>query len=83
MKNAHASKPKRDFNKPKDAVYVTVHGVEEAFKPGTEPHYDYTPDEEGPKPYLNTWKGDEDEAPPAAPTDEAPPPAKKNPEDLY
>ena len=83
MQHAYANRPKRDFNVPKDVVFASVRGIQEAFKPGTEPHYDTTPDDSGPKPYLDIMQngGPADEAPPA--TDEAPPPAKKNPDDLY
>ena len=48
--------PKRQFNKPKDAVYVSIRGREEAFKPGTEPQITYTPVEDGPTPYLDAWE---------------------------
>ena len=83
MQHAYANRPRRDFNVPKDVVFASVRGIQEAFKPGTEPHYDTTPDDSGPKPYLDIMQsgGPTDEAPPA--TDEAPPPAKKNPDDLY
>ncbi|HEX7800395.1 MAG TPA: penicillin-binding protein 1A [Asticcacaulis sp.] len=56
MKQAHAGKPARDFNKPKDAVYAYVNGIQEAFKPGTEPKMQAAP-VDGPRPYLDTWNG--------------------------
>ncbi len=79
MHNAYAKKPPRDFNVPRDATFAYVRGIQEAFKPGTEPHYTSSPDEDGPKPYLDTWKGVDDEAPPVA--DEAPPVGRKAPDD--
>ena len=82
MQHAYAKKPPRDFNVPRDATFAYVRGIQEAFKPGTEPHYSASPDDEGPKPYLDTWKGGNDEAPPSE--DESPPSAgKKSPDDLY
>jgi penicillin-binding protein 1A len=51
--------PKKPFTKPKDAVYVTVRGIVEAFKPGTEPkavmEVDLTA-VPGPKPYEGQWR---------------------------
>jgi penicillin-binding protein 1A len=37
MQQALKGKPVEDFAKPKDAVFRTVHGIEEAFHPGFEP----------------------------------------------
>jgi penicillin-binding protein 1A len=37
MQQALKNKPIEDFAKPKDAVFKTVHGIEEAFHPGFEP----------------------------------------------
>jgi penicillin-binding protein 1A len=81
MKQAHAGKPARDFNKPKDAVYAYVRGIEEAFKPGTEPKTPVAPEIDGPKPYVDTWQdnGDQgagpDTAPPNYVPSEEPPPS--------
>ena len=69
MKAAYVNRPKRQFNKPKDAVYVSIRGREEAFKPGTEPQITYTPVEDGPTPYLDAWEDAGDNAPAV---DEAP-----------
>ena len=83
MKNANAGKPNREFNKPKDAVYMSVRGIEEAFKPGTEPKFVAAPVmDEGPKPYLDTWSDDGDIGGPVTvvPAEE-PPPAKKKSSD--
>ncbi|MCR6660983.1 MAG: penicillin-binding protein 1A [Asticcacaulis sp.] len=79
MKNANAGKPNRDFNKPHDAVYMSVHGVEEAFKPGTEPKYTAPSEDDGPKPYLDTWSDDGDTSGPVTvvPAEEPPPPPKQ------
>lgn len=84
MKSANAGKPKKPFPKPRDAVFVSVRGIEEAFRPGTEPKYDATaPQEDGPKPYLDTWQDtDIDEsAPVTSPVEQAPQPKKKTLED--
>jgi hypothetical protein len=66
MKNAYAGRTVRDFNKPRDAVYASVHGIVEAFKPGTAPQVpDSSPADNTDtlKPYLSTWKdsGEEQE----------------------
>lgn len=90
MKQAHAGKPARDFNKPKDAVYAYVRGIQEAFKPGTAPKAQAAP-EAGPRPYLDTWNGKDDgdqandNAPPNYVPSEEPPPesAKKAPAPVY
>jgi penicillin-binding protein 1A len=37
MQQALKGRPTEDFEKPKDAVYKTIHGIEEAFHPGFEP----------------------------------------------
>lgn len=74
MKNANVNKPRKAFPKPKDAVFAYVRGIEEAFKPGTEPQYSTAPVEDGPKPYLDTWKGDEDAPMTSVPAEDAPPP---------
>ncbi len=84
MANVHKDKPKKDFPKPRGAVFASVRGIEEAFRPGTEPKYQDTMDEtNGPKPYLDIMTNDNDEAPPSedVPTDEAPPPPKKTLDD--
>lgn len=62
MKQAYADRPKRDFLKPRDAVFVSIRGREEAFKPGTEPKYEAPPEVDGPRPYLETWGGGRTEA---------------------
>lgn len=83
MKHAHAGKPARDFNKPKDAVYAYVNGIQEAFKPGTAPKVQAAPDIIGPKPYLDTWQdtntNDEDGGAPISyvPSEEPPPASQK------
>ncbi|MDV6329462.1 penicillin-binding protein 1A [Asticcacaulis sp. 201] len=84
MKSANAGKPNREFQKPRDAVYMSVRGIEEAFKPGTEPKYEAAPaSEDGPKPYLDTWtdEGAPGEPVKVVPAEEPPPPPKKRPAD--
>ncbi len=59
MQQALKNKPVKPFMKPKDAVFVSVRGYEEAFRPGTEPKPVVTAapsDIEGPKPYTEVWR---------------------------
>ncbi|MDQ0462874.1 penicillin-binding protein 1A [Caulobacter ginsengisoli] len=85
MKVALEGKPKTDFTPPKDAKFMTVAGVREAFKPGSEPRGPSgpaAPKPEGPVLYNQAWpdgKLKEDQAPPP-PT--KPPPKPKIPDDL-
>ena len=77
MQNAYKGRPVRDFNKPKDAVYASVHGVVEAFKPGTVPAVpDVAPTDaaDTAKPYLSTWKDNGEEQEGQMPDGPAPPP---------
>ncbi len=90
MTEATKGKPVLDFKKPKDARFVVVHGYEEAFKPGTEPHGDAAPLDavSGPQAYTDVWKngavtGASNAAGAVKPTTPPPPPPKKKtPEDL-
>ncbi|ESQ76480.1 penicillin-binding protein 1A [Asticcacaulis sp. YBE204] len=82
MATANKGKPVKEFRKPKDAVYVSIRGHEEAFRPGTEPKpVEHVPGEvEGPKPYNEVWRDGltgqpADEVPPAK--QPAEPPKKK------
>jgi penicillin-binding protein 1A len=45
--------PRKPFVAPKDAVFVRVRGIDEAFKPGTEPKQPVPAPDNGPRPYLN------------------------------
>ncbi|OYW79592.1 MAG: hypothetical protein B7Z26_07810 [Asticcacaulis sp. 32-58-5] len=67
MEDALKDKPVKPFMKPKDAVFVSVRGYEEAFRPGTEPKpvVVAAPAEiDGPKPYTEVWRdGLTEEAP--------------------
>ncbi|MFP1131290.1 penicillin-binding protein 1A [Asticcacaulis sp. W401b] len=58
MAAATKNKPVKDFRKPKEAIYVSIRGHEEAFRPGTEPKpIERTPDVvDGPKPYTEVWR---------------------------
>ncbi len=90
MQVALKQRPARPFVKPKNAVFRTVNGIEEAFRPGTERHVR----EDAPAPvapagpiaYNEILRREQEAAqapaaPPPAPT--APPPPKKQPaEDL-
>ena len=93
MQTALRERPARPFVRPRNAIFRTVNGIEEAFRPGTErlraeeqaPAQDLPT---GPQNYNEVVRREEDEAtgqtPPAAPTPPAtPPPPKKEPaEDL-
>lgn len=92
MQVALRKRPARPFVRPKNAVFRTVNGIEEAFRPGTERRRE----EEAPRPqtptgpqnYNDILRREEEEAaglpPPTTPTPPTtPPPAKKEPaEDL-
>lgn len=57
MKEATKGMPKTDFKAPRNAKFIMVHGIREAFRPGTEPKVAETPlgamPGDGPKPYLS------------------------------
>jgi penicillin-binding protein 1A len=87
MQQALKGKPIADFDKPKDAVFRTVHGIEEAFHPGFEPKLQAVSDtgDDQPHPGLPPIGG----AAPAAvtpipvqPTAPPKPQKKKVPDDL-
>lgn len=75
MQTALRGSPYRDFQPPKTAKFVLVNGIREAFRPGTEPKPQLTP--EGPVPYGEAWGGG-----PAVPPPPPPPKVQKVPEDL-
>ncbi|MFT3997847.1 MAG: penicillin-binding transpeptidase domain-containing protein, partial [Asticcacaulis sp.] len=58
MSAALKDKPVKEFRKPKDAVFVSIRGHEEAFRPGTEPKpVERAPEaDDGPKPYNEVWR---------------------------
>ena len=78
MGNVHKTKPAKDFPKPREAVFMSVRGIEEAFRPGTEPKFeDNGPsDDSQPIPYLDTIKDGDDDQPPPDTSEPAPPPVK-------
>jgi penicillin-binding protein 1A len=86
MKEALKGKPKVDFVPPKEAKFITVAGIREAFRPGTEPRGPsgpVAPKPEGPVLYNQAWpdgKLKEDQTPP--PPTAKPPPKPKIPDDL-
>jgi len=91
MQEALKERPARPFVKPKNAVFRTVNGIEEAFRPGTERHLrEEAPRPaapEGPQNYNDLIRREQDArsqaTAPAAPAPVAPPPPKKEPaEDL-
>ncbi|WP_298744732.1 penicillin-binding protein 1A [uncultured Brevundimonas sp.] len=93
MQVALRKRPARPFVRPRNAVFRTVNGIEEAFRPGTERRRE----EERPRPqaptgpqnYNDVLRREREEAAglppssPAAPPSTPPPPARKEPaEDL-
>ncbi len=93
MQVALKKRPARPFVRPRNAVFRTVNGIEEAFRPGTERRRE----EEAPRPqvptgpqnYLDVLRREREEAAgqtptqPTAPPPTTPPPPKKEPaEDL-
>ena len=73
MQTALRGVPVRDFKVPKSTRFVLVNGVQEAFRPGTEPRAAL--DSTGPIPYGQAWGNGAPAAPP-------PPKIQKVPEDL-
>lgn len=93
MQVALRERPARPFVRPKNAIFRTVNGIEEAFRPGTERRREEerAPAQEmptGPQNYNEVLRREREEAappPPAAapPPPTTPPPARKEPaEDL-
>ena len=78
MREATKGLPKNDFKTPRNAKFIMIHGIREAFRPGTEPKVAELPlgaiPGEGPKPYL-TLPGSE-----TGTTAPPPPPPKKTDE---
>lgn len=86
MESALKKRPARPFVRPRNAVFRTVNGIEEAFRPGTERQVreEAPAAPEGPQNYYEVLRREQEAAAqtgaPAAPT---PPPPKKEPaEDL-
>ena len=73
MQTALRGVPVRDFKVPKSTRFVLVNGVQEAFRPGTEPRAAL--DSTGPIPYGQAWGN-------GAPATPPPPKVQKVPEDL-
>ncbi|WP_374570345.1 penicillin-binding protein 1A [Phenylobacterium sp.] len=55
MKEATKGLPKTEFKAPKNAKFAYVHGIDEAFRPGTEPRLEPMVVPEGPQPYSQVW----------------------------
>ena len=88
MQTALRERPARPFVRPKNAIFRTVNGIEEAFRPGTERHREEerAPPPEaplGPQNYNEVLRREEDEAaglpPPSTPSPTTNPPPKKEP----
>ncbi|MFN7109640.1 MAG: penicillin-binding protein 1A, partial [Brevundimonas sp.] len=91
MQTALKERPARPFVRPKNAIFRTVNGIEEAFRPGTErqappPTPTGPVQPAGPQNYYEVIRREQEAAsgaPAAAPAPTAPPPPKKAPaEDL-
>ncbi len=94
MRVALRERPARPFVRPKNAVFRTVNGIEEAFRPGTERRREEErapppPPPTGPQNYYDVIRREQEaaagQAPsePSAPPPATPPPPKKEPaEDL-
>jgi penicillin-binding protein 1A len=87
MTSALKGKPKQEFAKPRKAKFVTVRGMQEAFREGTEPKPPTVVPgapraraPQGPRPYNEVWREGLTGAPNAAAA--APPPPKKAPDNL-
>lgn len=91
MQVALRERPARPFVRPRNAIYRTVNGIEEAFRPGTERRREeeqapVAPVPEGPQNYNDVIRREQEEAagvPPTAapPPVTTPPPPKKEPAD--
>jgi penicillin-binding protein 1A len=92
MQVALRERPARPFVRPRNAVFRTVNGIEEAFRPGTERRIEEIPTEEiplGPQNYDEIVRREEEEAEgqglttaPAAPPATPQVPRKEPAEDL-
>lgn len=91
MQTALKERPARPFVRPKNAVFRTVNGIEEAFRPGTErqapPPVQAPVTPQGPQNYYDVIRREQEAAAAAAgtapPPPSAPPPPKREPaEDL-
>jgi penicillin-binding protein 1A len=90
MEDALKVRPARPFVRPRGAIFRTVNGIEEAFRPGTERRREEERPQEpsapvGPQNYYDVLRREQEAATgaPAAPPPTAPPPPKQEPaEDL-
>ncbi len=90
METALRSRPARPLVRPKNAIFKTVNGIEEAFRPGTERNVRADPvrvEPTGPQAYNDVIAREQNNAPAApaqtqAPATPATPPRKEVPEDL-
>jgi len=82
MQEATKTLPKDEFKAPKNAKFVMVRGIREAFRPGTEPKMVVPASEPGagPQPYDQVWP---DGQPTGAPAPPAPPKKQDDMSGLY
>jgi penicillin-binding protein 1A len=79
MRVALRERPARPFVRPKNAIFRTVNGIEEAFRPGTERRREQErapaqPLPTGPQSYNEVLRREREESAPAPPPTAAPPP---------
>ena len=90
MQTALKSRPARPFVRPRNAIFKTVNGIEEAFRPGTERNVRADPvvrEPTGPQAYNDIIAREQNQSPTAPsdtqqPATPATPPRKEVPEDL-
>ena len=84
MKDALKDKPVEDFKPPKDAKFITVNGIREAFRNGTEPRAaaPSAAAAAGPQPYGAVWSNGQVSGASSAGAAVAPPPPPKPPADV-
>ena len=90
MQTALKTRPARPFVRPKNAVFRTVRGIEEAFRPGTErqapPPVQAPVTPQGPQNYYDVIRREQEAAAapnaPPPPTTAPPPPKREPAEDL-
>jgi penicillin-binding protein 1A len=91
MTEALKERPARPFVRPRNAIFRTVNGIEEAFRPGTERRDEPAPVQqtwEGPQAYTDVLRREAEaqrqaqQQQQSAPVEQAPPPPREPAEDL-
>jgi len=79
MKEALKGQPVVDFKPPKSAKFAMVRGIQEAFRPGTEPKLEIPAVPSGPQPYSEAWPNGVTPGAPGNPEAAKPPPKAPDP----